>query len=47
MASSMTDPDSRASLLEMAGKWLRLAELAEKNARTDLVYETSRSVEGP
>ena len=40
MASSMTDPDSRASLLEMARKWLRLAEQAEKNLRTDLVYET-------
>jgi len=37
MASSMTDPDSRVSLLKMARKWLRLAELAEKNGRTDLV----------
>ena len=40
MASSITDPDSRVSLLKMARKWLRLAELAEKNGRTDLVYET-------
>jgi hypothetical protein len=47
MASSMMDPDSRASLLEMAWRWLRLAELAEKNAHTDLVYETPpRSVAG-
>ena len=35
MASSMTDPDNRVSLLEMAWKWLRLAELAEKNSRAD------------
>jgi hypothetical protein len=40
MASSMTDPENRASLLSMASGWLRLAELAEKNSRTDLVYET-------
>jgi len=36
MASSMTDPDSRASLLNMvnmARAWLRLAEQAEKNGR--------------
>ena len=40
MASSMTDANNRASLLNMASAWLRLAELAEKNGRTDLVYET-------
>ena len=39
MASSMTAPDVRVSLLDMAGSWLRLAEQAEKNRRTDLVYE--------
>ena len=48
MASSMTDPDSRISLLKMARKWLRLAELAAKNGRTDLLYETPpRSVARP
>jgi len=40
MASSMTDPNNRKSLLDMASAWLRLAELAEKNGRADLVYET-------
>jgi len=40
MASSVTDASNRASLLNMASAWLRLAELAEKNGRTDLVYET-------
>ena len=43
LASSMTDPDSRASLFAMAQRWLRLAEQAEKNLRTDLVYETRRA----
>lgn len=42
MASSMTDPDHRLSLLDMARSWLRLAEQAEKNSRSDLVYETRR-----
>jgi hypothetical protein len=40
LASSMTDPGGRLSLLEMAWKWLRLAKQAEKNSCTDLVYET-------
>lgn len=40
LASSITDANSRVSLLEMAWKWLRLAELAEKDRSTDLVYET-------
>jgi hypothetical protein len=35
MASSMTDASNRASLLNMASAWLRLAELAEKNGRTE------------
>ena len=33
IASSMTDPNSRVSLLEMAWKWLRLAKQAEQNSR--------------
>jgi hypothetical protein len=40
MASSVTDANNRKSLLDMASAWLRLAEMAEKNDRTDLVYET-------
>jgi hypothetical protein len=33
MASSMTDPKSRVSLLDMASAWLRLAEQADKNGQ--------------
>jgi hypothetical protein len=40
MASSITDANNRKSLLDMASAWLRLADLAEKNGQTDLVYET-------
>ena len=40
MASSMTDANSRKSLLDMASAWLRLAEMSDKNSHTDLVYET-------
>jgi hypothetical protein len=39
LASSMP-AENRASLLDMARSWLRLAEQAEKNSRTDVVYET-------
>jgi hypothetical protein len=48
MALSMTDPNSRISLLKMAAKWSRLADLAEKNSSTDLIYETppSRDLRG-
>jgi hypothetical protein len=40
MAERVTDHQFKASLVDMAGAWLRLAEQAEKNSRTDLVYET-------
>lgn len=30
------------ALAEMARMWFRLAEQAEKNSRTDVVYETPR-----
>jgi hypothetical protein len=48
MALSMTDPTSRISLLKMAAKWSRLADLAAKNSGADLVYETppARDVRG-
>jgi len=39
-ANLVTDPKTKAVLLDMANSWLRLAEQAEKNSRTDLVYET-------
>jgi hypothetical protein len=34
----MTSPGSRAVLLDMAQSWLALANAAEKNAKTELVY---------
>jgi hypothetical protein len=40
LAQQTTDPQNRAVLIEMAQAWLRLADQAEKNTRTDLVYET-------
>ena len=44
IASSMTDPNSRVSLLEMAWKWLRLAKQAEQNSRYKM---PPRSAAGP
>jgi hypothetical protein len=32
--------DRRARLIDMALSYLRLAELADKNSATDIVYET-------
>jgi hypothetical protein len=40
MAEHATDPGFRANLIDMANSWLKLAEQAEKNSRTDLSYET-------
>jgi len=34
------DADAKAALLDMAQSWVRLADQAQKNLRTDLVYET-------
>jgi hypothetical protein len=42
MASSMTDANSRASLLDMASSWFRLAEQAEKNGRLRAVVPEAR-----
>jgi len=39
LAEELQDSTARGRLLAMAQAWSRLAELAEKNARTDLVYE--------
>jgi hypothetical protein len=38
-ASGMTQPGSKAVLLDMAMNWLKLADQAEKNGQTELVYE--------
>jgi hypothetical protein len=40
LARRVRDPRQRALLLEMARAWLRLHDQAEKNARTDVTYET-------
>lgn len=40
VAEQTNDPAVRLGLLEMAQVWIELADLAEKNSRTDLVYET-------
>jgi hypothetical protein len=40
MAERVTDHQFKASLIDMAGSWLRLADQAEKNSRADLAYET-------
>jgi hypothetical protein len=34
------DSDNKAEIMQLALSYLRLADLAEKNAGTDLVYET-------
>jgi hypothetical protein len=40
IAEGATDFQQRSSLLNMAQSWLRLAQQAEKNLATDLVYQT-------
>jgi len=45
IASAM-DQSRRLILLEMAQAWTRLAEQAERNRNSDLVYETPRRSKG-
>jgi hypothetical protein len=40
LAHNATDADSKMLLLDMAQAWLALAEQADKNSATTLVYET-------
>jgi hypothetical protein len=40
LAEESTDSAHRLALMEMAQAWLHLAKQAEKNSRSDLVYET-------
>jgi hypothetical protein len=40
LANRTAAPLSNVALLDMARFWARLADLAEKNSRLDLVYET-------
>ena len=43
LARDTSDVPRRRALLDMAQVWLDLADQAEKNAGTDLVYETPRA----
>lgn len=40
LAQKATDSEAKLALLDMAQAWLSLAEQADKNAETTLVYET-------
>ncbi len=40
LANETRDAGAKAVLLDMAQSWVRLADQAQKNLRTDLVYET-------
>jgi hypothetical protein len=40
LAARTSDPTEKAHLLEMARAWHNLIDQAERNGRTDLVYET-------
>jgi hypothetical protein len=44
--ASALDPSRRLILLEMAQAWTRLAEQAERNRKSDLVYETPKRSQG-
>ena len=47
LAHDASDVSRRLTLIDMAQVWLDLADQAEKNAGTDLVYETPRPPEAP
>ena len=40
LAQDAKGRESKTAMLDMAHAWVRLANQAEKNSRTDLVYET-------
>jgi hypothetical protein len=40
MVAGASNPQLKATWIEMAGEWLNLADLAEKSSRADLVDET-------
>ena len=47
LASRISDAEGRLTLLAMAQSWLALAEQAEKNGETVLVYETPMPKQTP
>ena len=40
VAATLADPQKRMAMIAMAESWRHLAMQAEKNLRTDVVYET-------
>lgn len=46
ISEGVRDANCKMLLLDMANVWLQLADLADKNSRTDLVYETPPSRPG-
>jgi hypothetical protein len=40
VANAVTNPSTRASLLQMAQAWLKLYDQALRNSETDITYET-------
>ena len=46
IARDTEDASRRLVLVEMAQAWMRLAEQAERNRKTDMVYETPRRTKG-
>lgn len=47
LANGETNPDLQVEYARMAQSYLRLADLAERNSRTDIVYETPPPKEPP
>jgi hypothetical protein len=48
VAGHTDDPTARALLIAMARSWHRLADQADRNSKSDLVYETPmRAAEQP
>ena len=43
IAQELTEPKTKTVLVNMASAWMRLVDQAEKNSKTDLVYETPPS----
>jgi hypothetical protein len=41
LASESVSEETRATLIDMAQSWARLAQQAEKNSQLDLVYESA------
>jgi len=40
VAEGLNDPAKKAALIAQARSWFALAEQAERNSKTDVVYET-------